>query len=266
MGTAPLPALFVSHGSPTLALDRTRAHEHLRRLGRELPRPRAILAASAHFASDVPTLGAAERPETVHDFHGFPEALDRLRHPAPGDPELAARAADLLREAGFDVRLDPARGLDHGIWVPLLLMDPGADIPVVPLSVQPGRDARHHLAVGRALAPLRREGVLVLGSGAATHNLADALAHLRRGGVAEGTPPPAWATAFTRWLDDAVAAGDTDTLVRWRELAPFAERAHPTDEHLLPFFVAAGAGGGRGRRLFESFEYGSLAMSVWAFG
>jgi 4,5-DOPA dioxygenase extradiol len=266
MGTAPLPALFVSHGSPTLALDRTRAHEHLRRLGRELPRPRAILAASAHFASDVPTLGAAERPETVHDFHGFPEALDRLRHPAPGDPELAARAADLLREAGFDVRLDPARGLDHGIWVPLLLMDPEADIPVVPLSVQPGRDARHHLAVGRALAPLRREGVLVLGSGAATHNLADALAHLRRGGAAEGTPPPAWATAFTRWLDDTVAAGDTDTLVRWRELAPFAERAHPTDEHLLPFFVAAGAGGGRGRRLFESFEYGSLAMSVWAFG
>lgn len=266
MCAASLPALFVSHGSPTLAIDRTRAHEFLRRLGRELPRPRAIIAASAHFTTDIPTLGAADRPETIHDFYGFAAALYRLRHAAPGEPELATRAASMLRAAGFDVRLDPTHGLDHGIWVPLSLIDPDADIPVVPLSVQPGRDARHHLAIGTALAPLRDEGVLVLGTGAATHNLEDALGHLRRGGTAEGTAPPPWAVAFTRWLEQTVAVGEAETLVRWRELAPFAGHAHPTDEHLLPFFVAAGAGHSRGRKLFESFEYGSLAMSVYAFG
>ncbi len=258
--TQSLPSLFVSHGAPTLPFEAASpARAFLAGLGRQLPRPLAILAVSAHWETARPTLSIAERPATVHDFHGFPRELYALRYPVPGAPALAERAAGLLRAAGLRAELDPGQGLDHGAWVPLLLAYPEADIPVVQLSVQPASDAAAHLALGRALAPLRDEGVLVLGSGGAVHNLG----RIRYG----GGPLPAWAQAFEDWLVGAVEAGDAAALAAWLDDAPEARVAQPSDEHFLPLLVALGAGGGApGRVLHRGFEHGSLSMAAFAWG
>ena len=257
-----LPALFLSHGAPTLPLDDVPAREFLQGLGQELPRPRAILVASAHWETEVPKLGAAERPETIHDFRGFPPELFRMRYPAPGAPELAERASDLLCAAGIRSRLDQGRGLDHGAWVPLLLMYPDADIPVVPISVQPHLGPAHHVQLGRALAPLRDEGVLVLGSGSFTHDLS------RFRGQALDAEPPADVQAFADWFEKALTEGRTCDLVTYRTRAPGAVQQHPTDEHLLPLYVALGAGGkgAPARHLHASAMHGFLRMDAWAFG
>lgn len=257
--TKSLPSLFVSHGAPTLPLDgASPARAFLGGLAARLPRPTAILAVSAHWETPRPALSSAARPETVHDFHGFPRALYALRYPAPGAPALAGRAAALLGAAGWQASLDPRQGLDHGAWVPLLLAYPEADVPVVQLSVLRGGDAGAHLALGRALAPLRQEGVLVLGSGGAVHNLRE----LSRGGGAT----PGWARDFEDWLVGAVEAGDAAALAAWQDGAPSARRAQPSDEHFLPLFVALGAGGGGpGRTLHRGFEHGSLSMAAFAW-
>lgn len=255
------PALFVSHGAPTMALDAGPAASFLRDLGRRWPRPAAILAVSAHWETESPAVSAAPAPETIHDFYGFPPALYALRHAAPGAPALAHRVAGLLDAAGMEATVDPARGLDHGAWIPALLAWPAADVPILQLSVQPARDAAHHVAVGRALASLRAEGVLVLASGGATHNLR----LLRR--TARATPDP-WAQAFDDWLAARIEAGDTAALLTWRADAPHAVTAHPRSEHLLPLFVALGAGGegARGKALHRGFELGNLSMAAFAFG
>lgn len=260
-----LPSLFVGHGSPTVALDPTPAHRFLRALGARIGRPRAILCVSAHWETAAPAVTAAERPATIHDFRGFPDALYALRYPAPGDPELAATIVERLAEAGIEAGTDPERGLDHGAWIPLLLMYPDAGIPVLQLSVQPALGTGHHLALGAALAPLREEGILVMGSGALTHNLADALGRLRAGATATSEATPDWARAFEGWVAEVVEQGDLEALASYRERAPFAATAHPTEEHFLPLQVAAAAGGGRGRRLHRSFEFGSIGMDVFAF-
>jgi 4,5-DOPA dioxygenase extradiol len=256
---ARLGPIFISHGSPMLALNKTPAHEFLASLGAQLPRPKSILCVSAHWETPKPMASTAARPETIHDFSGFPEPLYRLRYPAPGAPELAQRAIGLLRESGIDAAPDQERGLDHGAWVPLMLMYPQADIPVTQLSIQFPKDAAWHLELGKVLAPLCEENVLVLGSGSAVHNLR-ALEFDAQGHV---TP---WAEAFEHWLDDVIGQGDFAALAQYRQRAPHAERAHPRDEHLLPLFVAAGAAYGRpGKLLHRSFEAGSLAMSAWAW-
>ncbi len=262
-----LPSIFVSHGAPTIALEQGPAHHFLRGLGAELGRPEAILCISAHWESERPMLGTSKRPATIHDFHGFPEPLYRLTYPAPGAPELAARAAELLAAADIDCGLDSQRGLDHGAWVPLLLMYPEADVPVAQLSIQHHLGAAHHLAVGRALSSLRHNRVLVLASGNLTHNLEHALGRLRAGQASDSAPPE-WATAFDDWVAERVAAGQIDDLVNYRALAPSAAEAHPRDEHFLPLLAAAGAGydGAAGRRLHTSFSYASLSMAAFAFG
>ncbi len=255
------PTLFVSHGAPTLALDGSPAHRFLREYGERLGRPEAVLAVTAHWETPAPVLGAAHRPETVHDFFGFPEALYRLRYEAPGAPTLAENAARRLAEAGFEAALDARRGLDHGTWVPLLLLYPEADVPVAQISVQPFAGPAHHLALGRALAPLREEGVLILGSGAATHNLA------AFGGKRADAPPAPWAAEFAEWLAETIAEGQIEALLDYRTRAPHAARNHPTEEHILPLYVALGAAGGNGcgRRIHASFAHGVLAMDVYAF-
>ncbi len=258
-------ALFISHGAPTLAVDDTPAHRFLLDLGQRLEPPRAILCISAHWETVEPTLGGAVRPETIHDFRGFPAALYRLRYPAPGDPALAREIAELLSGQGFEARIDDSRGLDHGVWVPLSLLFPEARIPVVPLSVQPARGPAHHLALGRALRPLAQRGVLIVASGALTHNLAEVLPRIGAGPAARFAPPAAWAQRFCAWVEEVLGRGDLEALAGYRARAPHAARAHPTEEHLLPLMVAAAAGGGYGRKLHESYEYGSLAMSIYAF-
>jgi 4,5-DOPA dioxygenase extradiol len=258
-----MPALFLSHGSPMIALEPTPAHHFLQGLGARLGRPEAILVATAHWTTAVPAVGTAAQPETIHDFGGFPEALYRLRYPAPGAPEVAERAAALIEEKGGRVERDAERGLDHGTWIPLLLMYPDADIPVAQLSVQPARDPRHHYEIGAALRPLREEGVLVIGSGTFTHNLRAAFA-LMRAGRPEAELP--FTAPFVEWIAERVAADDKEALLAYRERAPFARDNHPTDEHFLPFFVALGAGtpGRAGERWHQSRDFG-MAMDAFAF-
>jgi 4,5-DOPA dioxygenase extradiol len=230
-------------------------------LGRELPRPEAILISSAHWETSVPMLTGNPRPSTIHDFGGFPAELYQLRYPAPGAPELAARAVALLKNADITAGIDGCRGLDHGAWVPLRFMFPDADIPVVQLSLQPALGTAHHLRLGRALAPLASEGVLIIGSGHTTHNLRDWAGQRRR------SEPLRYAQAFAGWLHDRLAANDTEAIVAYREQAPDAERAHPSDEHFLPLFIALGAAGEHpvAERIIEGYEGGALALDSYLF-
>lgn len=260
MNTA-LPALFVSHGSPMIVLDQSPARTFLEALAPTLPRPTAILVVSAHFEAAAPTLTAAARPEMIYDFGGFPEPLYRMTYPAPGAPALAERAAQLIRAAGFPAQIDPARGFDHGTWTPLKLMYPDADIPVVQLSVDPRRDARWHYALGQALAPLRDEGVLIVGSGALTHDLRAFFNRAPPGGPSARD----YGRAFAAWMAETVEAGDIDAVLSWETRAPEALRNHPTPEHILPLFVALGAGGPDRRRLHHSMDHDVLAMDAYGF-
>lgn len=253
-----LPSVFVSHGSPMHALQPGPAGEAWAALGRRLGKPRALLIASAHWETDRPLLTGAARPQTIHDFYNFPEPLYRLRYPAPGAPEVAQRAKELLLEKGFPAQIDVERGLDHGAWSPLLYMYPDADIPVVQLSIQPHLGPAHHLEVGRALRPLAGDGVLVIGSGHLTHNLRD----WARG---EGAPAP-YAREFQDWVFERIRGGKDDELVQYRSLSRNGVRAHPTDEHFLPLFVALGAAGeGRPERVYDAIDSGVLAMDAYVF-
>ena len=259
-----LPSLFISHGSPMMALMQTPAHEFFQGLGAIIDRPREILCVSAHWESERPVVSNTAAPETIHDFGGFPDPLYRLRYPAPGAPALAERVVGLLAAAGLACDTDGDRGLDHGAWIPLLLSYPEADIPVTQLSIQHHLGPAHQFAVGRALASLREDGILVLGSGAITHNLGDV--HQRRtAGVPVDGPSPDWAMAFETWVSNKVGTGAFDDLIDYRALAPDAAMAHPRDEHFLPLLTAAGAGGGSGRTIHRSFEWGSLGMTAFAF-
>lgn len=260
-----LPTLFVSHGAPTLPLTDAPAKTFLQGLPDLLPtRPSAILVVSAHWETWTPTVNAVARQETIHDFGGFQRELYEIQYPAPGSALFAERVAALLGDAGLPCALDRARGLDHGAWVPLMLMYPDADIPVVQLSVQSHQGPEHHLAMGRALSALRAEGVLVIGSGSFTHDLSE----FRRYRDVTLEPEPAWVTQFADWFDQALADGRTADLLNYRQAAPFAAKNHPTEEHLLPLYVALGAAGSDGgtERLHASTTHGVLRMDVYAFG
>jgi 4,5-DOPA dioxygenase extradiol len=256
-----LPTVFLSHGSPMHAIDSGIAGRTWTELGRKLPRPRAVLMASAHWETSVPMVTGSARPETIHDFGGFPEELYRLRYPAPGAPEVASEIVARLKTAGIAGGIDGLRGLDHGAWVPLRWMYPDADIPVVQLSVQPDRDTEYHLRLGRALRPLADQGILIVGSGHATHNLRDWVSSRR-----SGQPMP-YVDAFSRWLQQSLASGDDDALTHYRDRAPEAVRAHPTEEHFLPLFVAWGAAGSgaASERIVEATESGALSMDSYLF-
>jgi 4,5-DOPA dioxygenase extradiol len=254
--TEKMPTLFLSHGAPDMAMRVTPTHVFLSGLGKTLPKPSAIILISAHWETEKPLLTASPRPRTIHDFQGFPRELYTIFYPAPGAPELAERIAGMLPEG----KTDPARGLDHGAWSPLILMYPAADIPVVQLSVQPHRDAAWHYEIGRRLAPLRNEGILIAATGNATHNLRAAFT-----GNYESAPPEV--AEFTAWVQDALAKHDHDRLKAWETEAPYAAWNHPTPEHFLPLFTALGAAGpdADARLLHDSVDFGVLAMDSWLF-
>ncbi|HEX5337975.1 MAG TPA: class III extradiol ring-cleavage dioxygenase [Gallionella sp.] len=256
-----MPVLFLSHGAPTLPLEPGETGAAWRQLGAQLPKPSAILMISAHWETEVPTVSRAVQPETIHDFSGFPADLYRLRYAAPGAPQMAEAAAEALRQADIPVQLDDLHGLDHGAWVPLSFLFPDADVPVAQLSLQPARDPGWHIAMGRALRLLREQGVLIVGSGAITHNLRAIFQH------PQGEPVPGWVTEFRDWIAAQIAAGDLDALAAYRTLAPHAVRNHPTDEHLLPLFVALGAANNidSAVHLNRVMTYGILAMDAWLF-
>ncbi len=256
----PLPALFISHGAPDLPIRDGAVTHFLKSLHQQFPKPTAILVISAHWHSAEPTVSTAIWPQTIYDFGGFPDAVYQLDYPAPGAPVLAERVIDLLAQAGIPSHADPARGLDHGAWTPLILAYPDADIPVTQLSIQYQAGALHHLKIGQALAPLRAEGVLILASGSATHNL-------RAFNSCYDAPPPDWVKVFDEWLAERIGAGNWADLLDYRQIAPYAKENHPTDEHLLPLFVALGAGGTnpKGLQLHRSYNYGGFSMAAYAF-
>ena len=259
------PSIFLSHGSPVLPLIDAPASRFLAGLGSWVEerhgRPKAILVASAHWETAAPSVNSVAVNPTIHDFYGFPKPLYELSYPAPGDPKLAETVSDLLCAAGLASSVDHQRGLDHGAWCPLFLAWPGADIPVVQVSVQSELGPAHHVELGAALRSLREEGVLIIGSGSWTHDLR------RFHGQAIDAPEPPDVTEFSNWMDKAVREGRRCDLLTYRHQAPYAAQQHPTEEHLLPLFVALGAGGPeiRAEKLHGSSTYGVLRMDAYAF-
>jgi 4,5-DOPA dioxygenase extradiol len=269
----PLPSLFVSHGSPMTVLEKTPATAFFAALGPALAalhaqgrKPRAVLAISAHTLTREPVLLAAPKHETVHDFGGFPDELYRMQYAAPGAPELAQRVAALLHAADLPAHVLPEGGLDHGIWTPLTFIYPQVDVPVLPLGFPPNWSPARLFELGQALAPLADEGVLVMGTGSITHNLR----LLSRFTVADTGPATGIPEdlAFRDWFVQKGATPDWPALFNYRREAPHAVLMHPTDEHLLPWYVAAGVGGEgfAPLRLHESVAYGALGMDAYAFG
>ncbi len=256
-----MPSLFVSHGAPTFAIEPALAGPLLRQLGRELPRPRAVLVLSPHWMTPNVRVSSTATPETVHDFGGFPAELYRIQYPAPGSPEVAARALELLNAAGWNATADERRGLDHGAWVPVRHLFPDADVPVLQVSMPRDLDAAGAVRLGRALAPLADEGVLLLGSGSITHNLYE----FRQDIGAQGA---SYATEFVDWARASVARHDEAGLVNYLSAAPHAQRAHPTPDHYLPLPFAFGAAAPEApvRVIDGGMTYGVLAMDAYLFG
>lgn len=229
MTTSKLPVLFQAHGAPPLLDDLTWMRE-LADWAAALARPRAIVVVSAHWEAAPLAIGAVRPVPLIYDFHGFAERFYRLAYPSPGAPDVAQRIRELMRAANRPVTDAPERGLDHGAYIPLLCMYPAADIPVLQISL-PGEDPRELYALGRVLAPLRDEGVLLIGSGFLTHNLR----------APPAREPPAWARDFDAWAADVLTRGDHDALIDYRAKAPGVRESLPTHEHFVPVLVSAGA-------------------------
>jgi 4,5-DOPA dioxygenase extradiol len=256
----PFPALFVSHGAPTAALDDDAYTRSLGAWARGRPKPRAVVVVSAHAETRGPVrVNAGEAPALVYDFYGFPRALYEVRYAAPGAPDLAREVADAFGGAGLEPVLDARRGWDHGVWVPLRLLYPAADMPVVEVSLPVPRTPALLLAMGEALLPLRERGVLLLGSGGVVHNL-------RRLRADEGAPTEPWAAAFDGWVDERLRALDAAGLAQYAARAPHADLAVPTSEHFDPLFFVLGARDGRDRleSVFTGFRHGTLSLRSFA--
>ena len=248
-------SLFISHGAPTLPMENSPARRFLESLGQQLPKPSAIVVLSPHWMTRGLEVKSPERFETWHDFGGFPEELYRLKYTPRGEPVLATRVLELLRGAGMHAQPSADVKLDHGVWVPLLLMFPQADIPLVQVSATWDTPKRYR-ELGQTLGPLAKEGVLILGSGGLVHNLREI--------VMDSDFVPDWARNFEQWAHAKLEAGDWDSLCEYRKLAPDAARAHPTEDHYLPLYFAGGAGG-ESVALHRSFAHGGLSMATYAF-
>ena len=257
-----LPTLFVPHGAPTFALRPGAAGAAMTEVASTLPRPRAIVIISPHWDTEMPTVGNAERLSTIHDFYGFPQELYQLSYPATGCPEGAHEVAAAIAAGGLPVREIASEGLDHGAWVPLRLMYPDADIPVIPVSLQSHAGVAQAYKLGQALAPLVEKDFLIIGSGNITHNLGDYMIARQNGGQT-----PGYVRDFPEWMAARLHDGDVESLLHYRELAPEAKKAHPTDEHLLPLYVALGAAGAAAEvvRLHAGISDYVLAMDAYAF-
>jgi 4,5-DOPA dioxygenase extradiol len=256
------PSLFVSHGSPTFAIDPGQAGPLLAQLGRDLPKPRAVLVLSPHWITRGLRVGTSSKPETIHDFGGFAEELYRIQYPAPGAPDVAMRALELLNADGWQAQPDNERGLDHGAWVPVRHLYPDADVPVFQVSMPHTLTGESAVKLGRALAPLANEGVLIIGSGSITHNLREVQWAATPG---EGEN---YATEFVNWARKSVKAHDGNALANYLQSAPHALRAHPTPDHYLPLPFAFGAADEKAdvRVIDGGMTFGVLAMDAYVFG
>ncbi|GAB7532994.1 class III extradiol ring-cleavage dioxygenase [Pseudomonas sp. 3A(2025)] len=252
------PSLFISHGSPMLALEPGASGPALAQLAAELPRPRAIVIVSAHWESAHLSVNINPQPETWHDFGGFPPELFAVQYPAVGAPEVSREVIARLEASGLPVHIDNQRPFDHGVWVPLSLMYPNADIPVVQVSLPSRQGPALQTRVGKALAGLREQGILIIGSGSITHNLRELDWHA---GPERAT---GWALEFRDWMIEKLASDDEASLHDYRRLAPHAVRNHPSDEHLLPLYFARGAGG-TFNIAHQGFTLGALGMDIYRF-
>ncbi len=252
-----LPGLFISHGSPMLAINPEQVGPALHRLSINLPKPHAIIVMSAHWESQALEVSTAIRAETWHDFRGFPAELYQLRYPAPGNPELAEEILHLFAEAGFAAHANSTRPRDHGVWMPLLHMYPEAEIPVVEISLPMNMTSQQIYQIGQTLAPLRERQMLLIGSGSITHNLAELSWH----GQVEDVPQ--WASTFRNQVVNYLSHGQYDEVLDWQNL-PYVRRNHPTLEHFAPLFFAMGTGP-RFSLVHSSFTMGALGMDIYRF-
>ena len=253
------PALFISHGAPTLALEDSPTSRFLSKLAQQLDRPRAIVVVSAHWETPEAQISIDIAPKTIHDFGGFPHELYALTYPAQTDLDLVDTVVTQIEAAGINIKRVSGRGLDHGAWTPLLRMYPDADIPVVNLSLPRSLGEAGLRKMGRALRVLREDNVLIIASGSYTHNLWQL--------AAEGSTTPSWARSFSSWIDARLSAREDSVLDDWIRDAPAARTNHPSDEHFLPLFVALGAAsdGVAPIKLHDDWRYGSLSMACWRF-
>ena len=255
-----LPTVFISHGPPTLLLENIPAREFLKDLGKTYRNINAVLCISAHWMTSKPTVNAIQENATIHDFYGFPPELYQVEYPALGSPELAQRTADLINNNGFACEIDYTRGLDHGAWVPAMLMFPNLDVPVLQLSIQQHMDPEAHNELGKAIESLRHEGVLILGSGGAVHPLG--YVPLRPGAKTDQ-----WAYDFDSWLTKSVTQGDYSALINYSKVAPYPERAHPYPDHYMPLITTMGAAGegAKGEVIHNSWFWGDMGMGAYEF-
>lgn len=257
---SPVSSIFVSHGSPSLLIEEQPARYFLEQLGRSIARPEAIVIFSAHSVSEGIRVGISAKPAQVYDFQGFAPELYDIRYEPEGEPALGHSVISLLEDAGIWARGKTALGLDHGMWVPLRLMYPEAQVPIVPVTLDAGMGAEFHLKIGSALRPLKDRGVLIIGSGGLAHNLSEF------GRYPIDSPPPDYVSEFADRMEQLLVTGRAEDIVKWRETIPFARRNHPTPEHFIPLLVALGAGRDRSATaLHRSYAYGILAMDAYAF-
>lgn len=259
-----IPSYFIAHGAPMLALEQNDYTHFLGELTKSVKRPKAIILFSAHWENPVQHIGFNETYSTIHDFYGFPQALYDIKYPAEGNVSLAQKVEALLQENGIPIEKEQERGLDHGAWVILRMLYPHADIPVISMSVNPRLSPREQYNIGKALAPLREEDVMIIGSGGTVHNLR-AVNFSSDPGQADQ-----WALEFDKWLEGELSSWNLEALFQYRETAPHAELAVPSygQEHFVPLFYAMGAADlhPSAKLLFRRFSYGNLSHSVWQFG
>lgn len=254
---AKLPAYFLSHGSPDLLIREAPAAIFLKDLSIPVKTARAILVISAHWETDIPSITGNQKPETIHDFYGFPQELYDIRYQVNGSREIAQEICDMLQEHNINAKIDKERGLDHGAWMPLCLAVPNCNIPVLQLSIQPHESAEYHYNIGKALRMFRDNGIIIIASGNITHNIRAAL----QGNQEDGQK---YAEAFDEWINNALTKRIDDDLLHWKQKAPHAKWNHPTDDHILPLFVILGASESeQAKRIHQSYDYNVLSMASY---
>ncbi len=252
-----LPGLFISHGSPMLAINPEQVGPALERLSLNLPQPKAIVVMSAHWESDALEVSTAARPETWHDFRGFPQELYEIRYPAPGQPELAEQILRMFADAQLSAHANSTRPRDHGVWTPLVHMYPTAEIPVIEISIPRHSTAQSLYAIGQCLATLRQQQILIIGSGSITHNLSELSWN------ADQAVVPVWASTFRNTVVSKLNNSQFDDVLDFNTL-PYLNKNHPSLEHLAPLFFAMGTGP-RFSIVHSSFSMGSLGMDIYRF-
>jgi 4,5-DOPA dioxygenase extradiol len=255
----PIPPIFLSHGAPSLPLEDIPARAFIKELGIKYKNIKAVLCISAHWETSIPEVTTNPWPNTIHDFYGFPEELYQIKYWAPGSPELAKETYNLIEDNGMEALKNHDRGLDHGTWIPMMLMFPEADVPVIQLSLQHHMDPEKHMHVGQAVSELKNEGILILGSGGAVHPLGYA-------SFRSGAQPDPWAIDFEAWLTKAVTSGDEESLLNYRRISPYPERVHPYPDHLMPLLTVFGAADNKkGKVAHKSWYAGDLGMGAYIF-